>query len=58
MNLYSQRLRVRGEQRCISIACFLAEMQADKRKSAVIFDDPVNSLSHQWSQRVAKRIVG
>ena len=46
-----------GEQRCISIACFLAEMQADKRKSAVIFDDPVNSLSHQWSQRVAKRIV-
>lgn len=46
-----------GEQRCISIACFLAEMKADKRKSAVIFDDPVNSLSHQWSYRVAKRLV-
>ena len=46
-----------GEQRCISIACFLAEMRADKRKSAVIFDDPVNSLSHQWSSRVAKRLV-
>tara|TARA_R110001592_G_scaffold313943_1_gene589491 strand:+ start:516 stop:3101 length:2586 start_codon:yes stop_codon:yes gene_type:complete len=46
-----------GEQRCISIACFLAEMKADRRKSAVIFDDPVNSLSHQWSYRVAKRLV-
>lgn len=46
-----------GEQRCISISCFLAEMRVDKRKSAVIFDDPVNSLSHQWSSRVAKRLV-
>lgn len=46
-----------GEQRCISIACFLAEMLADKRKSAVVFDDPVNSLSHQWSYKVAKRLV-
>lgn len=46
-----------GEQRCIAIACFLAEMRADRRKSAVIFDDPVNSLSHQWSGRVAKRLI-
>lgn len=46
-----------GEQRCIAIACFLAEMRADQRKSAVIFDDPVNSLSHRWSSRVAKRLV-
>ncbi|WGL99932.1 AAA family ATPase (plasmid) [Arsenophonus sp. aPb] len=46
-----------GEQRCIAIACFLAEMKADSRKSAVIFDDPVNSLSHGWSKRVAKRLV-
>ncbi len=46
-----------GEQRCIAIACFLAEIEADDRKSAVIFDDPVNSLSHQWSSRVAKRLV-
>lgn len=46
-----------GEQRCIAIACFLAEMRVDQRKSAIIFDDPVNSLSHQWSGRVAKRLV-
>ncbi len=46
-----------GEQRCISIACFLAEMKADGRKSAIIFDDPVNSLSHKWSQKIAARLV-
>lgn len=46
-----------GEQRCIAIASFLAEMKADFRKSAIIFDDPVNSLSHEWSSRVAKRLV-
>lgn len=46
-----------GEQRCIAIASFLAEMKADSRKSAVIFDDPVNSLSHEWSGRVAHRLV-
>ncbi|WP_375749926.1 AAA family ATPase [Vibrio sp. HN007] len=46
-----------GEQRCIAIAAFLAEMKADNRKSAVIFDDPVNSLSHQWRSRVAERLV-
>ncbi len=46
-----------GEQRCIAIAAFLAEMKADNRQSAVIFDDPVNSLSHQWSSRVATRLV-
>lgn len=46
-----------GEQRCISIAAFLAEMKADNRDSTIIFDDPVNSLSHQWSSRVATRLV-
>ncbi len=46
-----------GEQRCIAIAAFLAEMKADSRDSTVIFDDPVNSLSHQWSSRVAARLV-
>lgn len=47
-----------GEQRCIAIAAFLAEMKADNnRLSAVIFDDSVNSLSHQWSSKVAARLI-
>lgn len=46
-----------GEQRCIAIAAFLAEMKVDNRQSTVIFDDPVNSLSHQWSSKIAKRLI-
>ena len=46
-----------GEQRCIAIAAFLAEIKAENRKSAIIFDDPVNSLSHQWRSKVAERLV-
>lgn len=51
------RVASEGEQRCIAIAAFLAEMKADNRQSAVIFDDPVNSLSHQWSSKVAARLI-
>jgi energy-coupling factor transporter ATP-binding protein EcfA2 len=46
-----------GEQRCIAIACFLAEILSDGRKSAVIFDDPVNSLDHRWREDIGKRLV-
>jgi energy-coupling factor transporter ATP-binding protein EcfA2 len=46
-----------GEQRCIAIACFMAEMKADGRKSAVIFDDPVNSLDHKWRESIGERLV-
>jgi len=46
-----------GEQRCIAIACFMAEMKADGRKSAVIFDDPVNSLDHKWRESIGDRLV-
>jgi len=46
-----------GEQRCIAIACFMAEMKADGRNSAVIFDDPVNSLDHKWRESIGERLV-
>lgn len=46
-----------GEQRCIAIAAFLAEMKVDNRQSTVIFDDPVNSLSHNWSVKIAERLI-
>ncbi|MBA6417041.1 AAA family ATPase [Colwellia sp. 6M3] len=46
-----------GEQRCIAIACFMAEIIADGRRSAVIFDDPVNSLDHRWREDIGKRLV-
>ncbi|OQU52187.1 AAA family ATPase [Vibrio parahaemolyticus] len=46
-----------GEQKCISLASFFAELATDSRKSAIIFDDPVNSLDHIWRLRFATRIV-
>lgn len=46
-----------GEQKCIALAGFLAELIVDNRKSAVIFDDPVNSLDHLWREKFANRII-
>ena len=46
-----------GEQKCISLAAFFAELTTDSRKSAIIFDDPVNSLDHVWRLKFATRIV-
>lgn len=46
-----------GEQKCISLAGFFAELNTDNRQSAIIFDDPVNSLDHVWRLKFARRIV-
>lgn len=46
-----------GEQKCLALACFFAEIRADHRKSAIIFDDPVNSLDHNWRRKIAKRLA-
>lgn len=41
----------------MALASFLAELSVDDRKSAIIFDDPINSLDHKWRRKFAKRIV-
>ena len=46
-----------GEQKCIALAGFMAELTIDNRRSAIIFDDPVNSLDHKWRRKFAKRIA-
>ncbi|MEH6530487.1 MAG: AAA family ATPase [Photobacterium frigidiphilum] len=46
-----------GEQKCIALAGFLAELKIDDRNSSVIFDDPINSLDHHWRRKFSKRIV-
>lgn len=46
-----------GEQKCIALAGFMSELTIDSRKSAIIFDDPVNSLDHKWRRLFAKRIA-
>ena len=46
-----------GEQNCVAIAAFLAELATSSHKSALIFDDPVSSLDHNWRHKVADRLV-
>jgi ABC-type proline/glycine betaine transport system ATPase subunit len=46
-----------GEQRIVSIASFLGELEACGHSNPVVFDDPVSSLDHIWREKVAHRLV-
>ncbi|MDO8727920.1 MAG: AAA family ATPase [Candidatus Methanoperedens sp.] len=46
-----------GEARTLSIAAFFAEMSTASDKSAIMFDDPVSSLDHEWREKVAHRLA-
>jgi Uncharacterized protein conserved in bacteria len=46
-----------GEQRAISLADFITEVQLNQRNRGVIFDDPVTSLDHERRATIAKRLV-
>jgi hypothetical protein len=46
-----------GEQRCLSIAAFFAELSTADDLSGIVFDDPVSSLDYRWRQGVAHRLV-
>ena len=46
-----------GEQRCLSIAAFFAELITADDPSGIVFDDPVSSLDYKWREGVALRLV-
>lgn len=46
-----------GEQRCIALAAFLAELSQASHQSALVFDDPVSSLDHWHRAKIAMRLV-
>lgn len=46
-----------GEQRCLSIAAFFAELSTADDPSGIVFDDPVSSLDYRWRDGVAGRLV-
>lgn len=46
-----------GEHRCIALAGFLSELATDAGGSAIVFDDPVNSLDHNWRECFSRRLV-
>ncbi|MEE6452669.1 AAA family ATPase [Gottfriedia acidiceleris] len=46
-----------GEQKALSLAFFLAEINAMPNKGGIILDDPVSSLDHGRRDYVARRLV-
>lgn len=46
-----------GEQRVISLADFLTEVQMNPSNKGVFFDDPVTSQDHQRREKIAERLV-
>lgn len=46
-----------GEQRCLSVAAFFAELSTADDRSGIVFDDPVSSLDYRWRDGVARRLV-
>ena len=46
-----------GEQRCLAIASFFAELSTAGDRSAIVFDDPVSSLDYKWREGVALRLI-
>lgn len=51
------RVLSEGEQRALSLACFLAETHVAGKRSGIILDDPVTSLDHGRVRRVARRLT-
>jgi recombinational DNA repair ATPase RecF len=52
-----QHVASEGEQRCISLAAFLAELSQASHQSALVLDDPVSSLDHFYRGKIADRLV-
>lgn len=46
-----------GEQRAISLADFLTEVQLNENNKGVFFDDPITSQDHIRRELIAKRLV-
>lgn len=46
-----------GEQRCVALGSFLAEINLSGHVNGIVLDDPVSSLDHQRRHHVASRLV-
>lgn len=46
-----------GEARVIAIAGFLAELQLAPHTNAIVMDDPVSSLDHVFTRKIAARLA-
>jgi energy-coupling factor transporter ATP-binding protein EcfA2 len=46
-----------GEARAIAIAGFLAELKLAPHANAIVLDDPVSSLDHVFTRKIARRLA-
>ncbi len=46
-----------GETRVIALAGFLAELKLAKHSNGIVFDDPVSSLDHVFTRKIAERLA-
>lgn len=46
-----------GEQHVIAVAGFLAELSMHGNPAPIVLDDPVSSLDHKFSEKIATRLV-
>jgi energy-coupling factor transporter ATP-binding protein EcfA2 len=46
-----------GERTCVALAGLLAEIETTSNRAALVLDDPVSSLDHQYRKRVAERLI-
>ena len=54
---HAENVLSEGELRAVSLSAFLADVSSSGDGSAILFDDPMNSLDQEWQIRVAKRLV-
>ena len=46
-----------GEHRCVALAAFMAEISTTQGHSAIVFDDPVTSLDHNYREKISERLT-
>lgn len=46
-----------GEEHCVALAAFLADLGTTESRGAIVLDDPVSSLDHIHRRPVSKRLV-
>lgn len=56
-NKKAEEILSEGEDRVVSIAAFMADLNSINKTQAFVFDDPITSLDHNYENNVAKLLV-
>ncbi len=56
-NVEVPKVASEGQQRCLSIAAFFAELSTADTSDGIVFDDPISSLDFRYRNAVAVRLV-